>query len=169
MTTLCRCRFAFAVLSALVCAPSTFAQGVGILRPSRIAESARTLTIKPTLAGFRLGESQAGAVARLGGPLKVETLGSGPEAPVSYANAAVGITLIASRADGVGIVFVTSRSGGGLDGIRVGDRKEDVLARWGVAGAGGDTDGLWLAGRYVVSVRFDSDGRVARLGIGFGR
>jgi hypothetical protein len=168
MTTLCRCSVAFAVLSGLVCAPSTFAQGVGILRPSQVAGSARTLTIKPTLAGFRLGEPEDGAVARLGGPLKVETLGSGPEAPVSYTNVAKGITLIASRADGVGIVLVTSRGAGVLDGIRVGDRKEDVVARWSVAGAGGDTDGLWLAGRYVVSVKFDRDGRVARLAIGFG-
>jgi hypothetical protein len=160
------------VVLSLVCALAApqlvSAQGARILRPSRIADSSRVVSAQPTLAGFRIGEPTPGALARLGPTLKADTLGSDPDSPVSYTNPTTGVTLYATVADGVGIVMVTRREAGALAGVRVGDSRASVVARWGPPAAGGHVGGLWLAGDYVITLGFDDSGRVARLGIGLG-
>jgi len=160
--------FALVTVWALSAAPTASGQRAGILRPSRVADSARTVSVQPALAGFRIGEPAAGAITRLGAPLRVDTLGSGPDAPLSFANLATGITLIVSRDEGVGIILLTSRQAGALDSIRVGDARGSVLARWGPPVAGSKAAGLWFAGAYVITVAFDGSQRVTRLGIGVG-
>ena len=144
------------------------AQGAGILRPSKIADSSRTLSVQPELAGFHIGEATSQALPLLKGPLKVDTLGSDPSSPVAYANPATGITLYGTATEGIGIIMVTSRAAGDLDGIRVGDSLRAVTARWGPPAAGGAHGGLWLAGDYVVTISCDDGIHVTRLGIGVG-
>src|SRR3712207_2505046 len=60
----------------------------------------------PTLAGFSLYEPAQTAAARLGAPVAVDTLGSGPNAAVAYTNRERGVSLVTSRLDGVAIVYV---------------------------------------------------------------
>lgn len=158
-----------AIVCAFAAGSLAFAQGARLLRPSRIAKSAHTLHVQPALAGFRINEPTEGAVKRLGAPLEMEKLGSGPDAPVSYTSAKTGITLIASPDEGVGIILVTSRNAGALDEIRVGDPRGKLLARWGPPAAGDKANALWLAGLYVITVTLDGSGHVVRLGIGLGQ
>ena len=156
-------RLSLVIGCALASPLSASAQGARILRPQSVADSARTLQVKPTLAGFRIGEPTTVALKRLGTALKVDTIGSGM---VSYTNLESGINLIATDAEGVGIILLTRREAGALDSIRIGDSRETVLARWGPAAAGGAPSGLWLAGEYIIAVKFDESGHVIQLGMG---
>ena len=120
----------------------------------------------PALAGFRLYEAPDGARMRLGGPVTVDTLGSGPGAALAYTNPERGISLVTSRLDGVAIIYVTKREAGELDGIRVGDTREQVLTRWGKPSRAGGPNGLWLVDDWVISVELGEGERVVRLGVG---
>lgn len=142
------------------------AQGAGMLRPSQIAPGSRELEVTPALAGFRLGEPSEPAQARLGTPVTIDTLGSGPDAVVSLMNDSTGINLFVSRSQGVGVIMVTRGDAGALDGIRVGDSRAKVVARWGPPAAGGARAGLWSAGTALISAALDDRERVTRLGIG---
>ena len=153
-------------LCSVVIASPVAAQRAFIQRPSIIAPSARTVHVKPILAGFRINESTSTARRRLGAQVVTDSLGSGPDALVSLSNPTTGITVIAGPVDGVGIILVTRRDAGALDGIKVGDRRSAVIARWGPPAAGSESAGLWIAGKWVITVTFDGEGRVARLGIG---
>ena len=166
-----------AVLGAVLCATAalpapTAAQGAGILRPSVISESSHTLSVPGVLAGYTLGDSTSSAVARLGRSLKIDTISTGSDPLISYANLGKGITLIATNGGGVGIIFLTRPEAGTLDGIRVGDTRATAIARWGPAAAGGKGTGkggaLWLTDENVVAVTFDESGRISQLGIGRG-
>ncbi len=161
-------RLALAAFSVLALQARASAQGAAIVRPSQIADSSHPLSIQPALAGFRIGQGISDALARLGKPLKVDTLGSGPDSPVSYANLATGITVVGTTAAGVGVILATSRDAGTLDSVRVGDSRASVLKRWGPPAAGSAEGGLWLDGDYVVAVSFDDGARVKRLVIGVG-
>jgi hypothetical protein len=144
-------------------------QAAGIVRPSVVSDSTRQLRLRPVLAGFQVGEKLPGALARLGPPTRVDTLQSQSDPVLSIANQRTGITLIASRHDGVAVVLVSSREAGDLDSIRVGDSRAAVLARWGPPAASSTGGALWLARKYVAGVEYDDEGRVTRLVIGFGR
>ena len=141
------------------------AQRAGIVRPSRVAPDSRVLSVTHQLAGLRLNESDSAARAHLGQPLTVGTVGTGSSL-VSLSNTK-GVTAIVGS-DGVGIILVTARNAGDLDGVRVGDSHAAVLERWGPPAAGGASGGLWLGQDIVITVSFDADGHVSRLGIGQG-
>ena len=155
-------------LFAMVIPIMAQAQGAAIVRPSVVAKSSHSLQIDPSLAGFRLGEKTAKALALLGAPLTTEKVNEGPDAIISYTNDKTGITILATKLEGVGIILVTSRDAGALDTVRVGDTHESVVARWGPPAAGDASEALWLAGKYVITVKFDDKGHVSRLGIGYG-
>jgi hypothetical protein len=157
---------AFVACFSLTSPRVALAQAAGMLRPNRIAPDSRELTVPTTLAGFRLGEATGPAQARLGTSITADTLGTGPSPVVSLTNRATGIVLFVSRDGGVGVIMVSEREAGDLDGIRVGDTRSTVVAKWGPPAAGGANAGLWLAGTALVSVAFDATGRVTRLGMG---
>ena len=160
-------RLGVVVSFALVVPMLTQAQGAAIARPSIVAKSSHSLVVDPSLAGFRLGEPAANAIARLGRPLTKEIIGEGPDAIVSYANNKTGITILLTPNEGVGIILVTNRNAGALDTIRVGDPYESIVARWGPPAAGGASEALWLAGEYIITVKCDDAGHLSRLGIGY--
>jgi hypothetical protein len=161
-------RYVLLLFSFLI-ANHGFAQAARIVRPTQISAASHPIEVKPTLAGFRIGEPMQEALKKLGAPVTQERFGDGPEAPASYSNDSKGISVVGSQTEGVGIIMVVTRDAGALDGIRVGDNQSTVKARWGQPAAGGDTSGLWLAGQYVVAVSFDKSGVATRLGIGLGQ
>lgn len=169
MTHSVRTRTRHVALCLVAAAAGASAQGAGISLPTTIADSSHSLSVQPSLAGFTIGEPAAAAIKRLGTPLQVDTLGGGENVQVSYANASTGITIICVGAQGVGIILVTSRAAGALDGVHVGDTRASVVARWGPPAAGGEDSGVWLAGANVIAVSFDESGKVERLGIGAAR
>jgi hypothetical protein len=64
--------------------------------------------------------------------------------------------------------LVTDGKAGALDGVKVGDSYDGVIAKWGTPASGNNLNGLWIAGKYIVTVTFDKKGHVSRLGIGLG-
>lgn len=122
----------------------------------------------PSLARIRIGDNIEKALKKIGKPLVKETLGEGTDAPISFKNKSTGINIIATHTEGVGVILITSRTAGVLDGIRIGDSYETVIAKWGVPASSNNRNGLWLAGKYVVTLTFDEKGNVSRLGIGIG-
>jgi hypothetical protein len=156
------------LFSSLPVIPTAWAQSAAIVRPSIVSKDSHELSIDPSFAGFRIGENIEKALKKIGKPLVRETLGEANDAPVSYTNKSTGIGIIAARKEGVGVIFVTNRTAGALGGIRIGDSHESVVAKWGVPASGNKRNGLWLAGKYVITITFDEKGRVSRLGIGIG-
>jgi hypothetical protein len=158
----------FLLLFSLPVMAAARTQGAGILRPSSVSKRSHELSIDPSLAGIRIGDNLKTALKKIGKPLVRETLGNATDAPVSYTNQSTGISVIATNAEGVGVILVTARNAGELDGIRVGDLYKTVAGKWGPPASGNNRNSLWLAGRYVISVTFDGNARVSRLGIGIG-
>jgi len=137
-----------------------------VTRPATIASNARSLDIAPTLAGFRLGQPLRIARPLVGLPLKVDTLGTGSDSILSFQNSSTGITLLATWTDGVGAILSTRRDAGAVNGVRVGDRRSDVLSRWGPPAATSADAATWIAGPWMITASFDSSGQIVRLGIG---
>ena len=153
---------------SLFFAMSAWAQGATIVRPSRVSKESRELKIAPVLAGLRIGDSIEKGIIAIGKPLTKETLGVGENAPISYKSESSGISFVATQAEGIGIIFITYRDAGELDGLRVGDSFKNVLAKWGPPASGNNHNALWLSGKYVITLAFDDSGRISRLGIGVG-
>ncbi len=115
-------RVLFAAALSLSAAAPAFAQAAGIVRPSRVSDSTRQLRLRPVLAGFQIGERMAGAVARLGTPVRVDTFQSQSDPVLSVADQRTGITIIGNRADGVAVVLVSRDDAGTLDSSASGIR-----------------------------------------------
>lgn len=142
-----------------------WAQRAVIVRPSRISPDTRIVHVEPMLAGIRLNATSAAAQEILGANLQIERLGNSPNALLSISNAVNGISVIVGD-DGVGVIFITRRGVGVLDTIQVGDLRTDAVSRWGTPAAAGEHGALWLTDTGIISVSFDANGVINRLGIG---
>jgi protein disulfide-isomerase len=117
----------------------------------------------PTVAGLRLGAPRAVIDSVLGRPESVRSLGQGV---VALGYRSKGIAVMYSDADSLAVLYLTSRAGGDIGGIRVGDAKDSLVARWGDPTSVEENVGLYQVGRWVIVVRLDSLSRVQLLGIG---
>ena len=156
------------VLLSLFFAVAAWAQGAAIVRPSEVSKESHELKIAPVLAGLRIGDSIEKGIIAIGEPLAKETLGIGENAIIIYKNESSGISFVATQSEGIGIIFVTLRDAGELDGLRVGDSFGNVLEKWGPPASGNNKNALWLSGKYVITLAFDDSGCISRLGIGVG-
>ena len=120
----------------------------------------------PALAGFQLGDRLAAVRARLGAPVKVDTLGRGADAALSLTNATSGTTAVVSPEDGLAILYLTRREAGVLDEVRVGDAKAHVLGRWGQPTTVNGASAMWVVGTWVVVVELGNGEVVKKLALG---
>ena len=120
----------------------------------------------PSLAGLGLFEHPDSARKRLGTPIAGDTLGPGPDASVALTNATSGISVIATKASGVSVIYLLKREAGMLDSTRVGDSRDRVLARWGKPTEAQGNNALWGAGDWIVVILLGPDNSVQRLGVG---
>ena len=124
----------------------------------------------PALAGVTLGASREAMLALLGTPSKVDTLGRDENAAVGMRFASKGVAVVSTARQGVAIVYVTTRDGGDIGGVKVGDKRADVIKKWGEPTRNGPTKALWVVGGWVVLIETapapaDS---ITRIGVGFG-
>ena len=117
----------------------------------------------PAVAGLRLGVPRAVIDSVLGRPESVRSLGQGV---VALGYRSKGISLMYSDADSLAVLYLVTREAGDIGGVRVGDPKDSVVARWGNPTSVQDNVGLFEVGRWVIVVRIDSLSRVEVLGIG---
>lgn len=119
----------------------------------------------PHLAGFWLGQSMDSARRALPRSVSVDTLGSHPEYAYGYTTADRTLVLVGMNSEGVGIITVRRRELGDVDGVRVGDSCQAVLAHWGPPTTGDSETAMWVAGSWLVSARC-ADGVVSELSVG---
>ena len=120
----------------------------------------------PAFAGFRLGQNLAKAKAALRGPIRTDSLGSGPGRGYAYTTRDRGLSILGVPSEGVGIITVRRRDLGVVGGVRVGDTCESVLKRWGRPSSGDAAVAQWVAGKWLVSARCDETRRVSELSVG---
>ena len=78
-----------------------------------------------------------------------------------------GVQIIYASLDGVAIIFLQTREAGDIGGVRLGDRREEVLARWGQPSSVQGPSAYYRAGSaWVVIVKLDDDDVVKELGLG---
>jgi hypothetical protein len=157
MRLITRCLAGSWVLLQLLAVPSS-AQGVGF--PWKAGDA------PPGFAGFRLGQNLAKARAAMRGPIRTDSLGSGAARGYAYTTRDRGLSILGFPAKGVGIITVRRRDLGVVGGVRVGDRCESVLRRWGRPSSGDAAVAQWVAGKWLVSARCDETRRVSELSVG---
>jgi thioredoxin 1 len=118
----------------------------------------------PAIAGLTLGAARGTIDSVLGRPETVRTLSPGVQM-LGYRSH--GIAVMYSEVDSLAALYLVSRDAGEIGGIRVGDARDSVVARWGDPTATEDNVGLYQVGRWVIVVRLDSTlKRVQVLAIG---
>jgi len=118
----------------------------------------------PLVGGIRLGLSRAALDSILGRPDKVQQMGQ-DGLGLTYTQR--GISIVYTPLDGAAIVYLLRRDAGDIGGVRLGDTKDQVLARWGKPSTGEGMNALYIAGKWVVVITLDSTGtRVVQLGLG---
>ncbi len=120
----------------------------------------------PTVAGVTLGISRAALDSALGPPARVQTLGSGADAPRALSYPALGLSIVFSDLDGVAVIYLLTAEAGAIDEIKVGEDRGRVIGRWGPPSTQEGQSALYIAGKWVVVVRYDGGGHVAQLGLG---
>jgi len=118
----------------------------------------------PVVGGLHLGATRARMDSVLGLPSDSQHIALDGWA---YNFRSKGVSVIYAPLDGASIIYLTRRDAGDIDGVRPGDLKRDVLARWGQPTTVGGLNSLYVAGNWVVVVTFDSTrSSVTRLGVG---
>jgi hypothetical protein len=117
----------------------------------------------PRLAGLTLGDTRA-AVEKVVGP--IESAGGTWE----FEDKKRGLSVHGSDGKGVESVGISRREDGDVAGVRVGDRMEDVVAKWGPSAEGGTVGPdmamhEYPAGSWALTV-ITHKNRVAYLGLG---
>jgi hypothetical protein len=78
-----------------------------------------------------------------------------------------GLSIVYTQPDGAAIIYLLRRNAGDIGGVRLGDKYDTVLARWGKPTNTGGPNSLYIAGKWVVVVTVDSvTTRVVQLGLG---
>lgn len=119
------------------------------------------------MAGLRLGMQLAEATAAVGGPARVDTIRVADEIGFAITNEQRGLSMVAQTTLGVRVVYTVSRATGNLDGLRVGDSRSAVLARWGPPTTVQERSAFWVVDDWVVMLTLDENDIVSQLGIGY--
>ncbi len=119
--------------------------------------------IAPPVAGIHLGDSLDRIKELLGEPVEKQKLGDYQE---SLRSRSRGVTVAWATADGAAVIFLDTREAGDIGGIRIGDTREEVLARWGAPSTVKDRTAMYLAGSWGVVLKLDELNRVSQLYLG---
>jgi hypothetical protein len=117
----------------------------------------------PPVAGIRLGDPQERLTAVLGQPNHTQSLG---EEVWAFTYLRRGVEVLLSRSDGASIIYLRNRAAGDIGGVRLGDHRREVLARWGDPSTGSGDTALYVAGGWVVVLKYDRKNRIKQLGLG---
>jgi hypothetical protein len=109
----------------------------------------------PAVAGLELGASRAYADSLLGKPDSVEDVGDGAQR-LTYA--AHCMDLVYRPAEGLQGIHLCRRQWGDIGGVRVGDTRESVVARWGMPEPDLDQGFryVYVVGTWGILVEFDA-------------
>ena len=99
----------------------------------------------------------------LGEPTQVQKLGEDSLALVFKPH---GIMALWAPLDGIAIIYVQTRDAADIGGVRIGDTKSEILARWGMPSVIQGPTAIYRAGSWGVVVRIDETDHVVQLSVG---
>jgi hypothetical protein len=77
-----------------------------------------------------------------------------------------GLRLTYAAADGLRLIYLDTRQAGDIGGVRVGDRRADVIARWGSPTQSDGEMARFIVGGWAIVVAYDGNlNRVVGLGL----
>jgi len=117
----------------------------------------------PAVAGIHLGDDRARFEPILGKPSQTQKLG---EDAWAFTYRQRGVQVLYTPLDGAAIIYLLTPTAGDIGGVRLGDARKDVLARWGNPSSAQGETALYLAGTWVVVMKFGQDNKVKQLGLG---
>ncbi|MCX5889507.1 MAG: hypothetical protein NTY36_08650 [Deltaproteobacteria bacterium] len=117
----------------------------------------------PPVAGIHLGDGRVRLEAVLGQPSGTEKLG---EDALALTYRKRGVQVLYAPLDGAAIIYLLTRTAGDIGGIRLGDTRQQVPARWGDPPAASGPMGIYRAGDWGAFVKLSEDDKVKQLGIG---
>ena len=117
----------------------------------------------PPVAGIRLGDGRVRLEAVLGKPSHTQKLG---EDVLVLTYRQRGVQVLYAPLDGVAIIYLLTREAGEIRGVRLGDTRQEVVARLGDPPAVAGPMAIYRAGIWGVFVKLDQDDKVKQLGIG---
>ncbi|HTP40653.1 MAG TPA: hypothetical protein VMI92_13895 [Steroidobacteraceae bacterium] len=102
----------------------------------------------PVIGGVHLGEERSEVEKSLGPPPEKKDLDGGFKG-LLYSERGLGLVYSTRDAEVTGI-YLLSRDAVDLDGVRLGDSRDEVLARWGEPTAVQGAQAIYLAGNWAV-------------------
>ena len=117
----------------------------------------------PIIAGVKLGMTKETLVQLMGEPTQVQKLGEDSLALVFKPK---GIMVLWAPLDGVAIIYVQTRDAADIGGVRIGDGKSEILARWGLPSSIQGPTAIYRAGSWGAVVRLDETDHVVQLSLG---
>jgi hypothetical protein len=117
----------------------------------------------PLVAGIHLGDDRARFETVLGKPSDTQKLG---EVGLALTYRQRGVQVLYTPADGAAVIYLLTRVAGDIGGVRLGDKSEDVMTRWGDPSSVAGPMAFYNAGSWSVFLKLDQNHRVNQLGLG---
>jgi len=119
--------------------------------------------VPPAVAGIHLGDDRTALERALGVASDVQDL-----APDSFAMYYKdrGLIVLYSTHEGVTTLYLLTAQAGDIDGVRVGDTRDAVLAKWGAPSAVQGSDARYQVGSWMIGLQLGPQQTIVRLSLG---
>jgi hypothetical protein len=118
--------------------------------------------VPPPIAGLHLGDPRSTVESVLGTATEVRAAGSGlvAEYPTQ------GLAILLNATGEVAMIYLLTRTAGSIDGVRVGDSREQILAQWGEPPLIQGAQAMYPAGDWAIVVELGPEQRVLSVSLG---
>lgn len=117
----------------------------------------------PPVAGVHLGDDRPRLETVLGKPSDSQKLG---DTGLAFTYGQRGVQVLYTPTDGAAIIYLLTRAAGNIRGVRLGDTRQEVVARLGDPSSVAGPMAFYRAGDWTVFVKLGEDRKVKQLGIG---
>lgn len=116
----------------------------------------------PPVAGLHLGDTRATVEARFGNAPESRPAGAG--LALEYPDQ--GVSILLGAGSDVSMIYLLTRAAGSIDGVRVGDGRDEVIAHWGEPPLAQGAQAMYPAGDWAVVVELGAEQRVVSISLG---
>lgn len=116
----------------------------------------------PSIVGLHLGDTRATVEATLGKAPELRPAGAG----LALEYPQLGLSIVLDAGGNVSMIYLLSRAAGSIDGARVGDAREQVIARWGEPPLVQGAQAMYPVGDWAVVMELGEQQRVISISLG---